>query len=82
MPESFPKTQLELQIEQERLELAAVPKIPIEAFMGGPRIRCHIKGELHPIEALKPFDLHIPSAQVRYACPDCHPNRGKLAGKK
>lgn len=73
-----PKSALELQIEEERRELEAVPKIPIAQFMGGPKIRCHICGQIFPVEQLQSYDTHNPGQyrQPRLACPGCHPERG------
>lgn len=73
-----PKSALELQIEQEKAELAAVPKIPIIHFMGGPGKRCHLCGKLVNAEDLKPFETQQTQfgPLERMACPNCHPNRG------
>lgn len=71
-----PKSALELQIEQEKAELAAVPKIPIERFIGGPAMRCHLCGRVVKESELLDFDTHVPNAMPRKACPWCHPNRG------
>lgn len=72
-----PKSALELQIEQEKAELDAVPKIPVQQFMGGPMVRCHMCGAVCHPELLKPFETvqtqHGPLE--RLACPNCHPNR-------
>ena len=81
-----PKTQLELQIEQEFRELHgpnAPPKVPLGRFMGGyagPMARCHISGHVVPIVNLTEFDTHVPKARPRLACPNCHPHRGQHAG--
>jgi hypothetical protein len=71
-----PRTELEAQIAQEAKELAEVPKIPIQQFMGI-TTRCHICGGVFPAGSLQPFDAHIPNTRLRYACPNCHPNRGQ-----
>ena len=73
-----PKSALELQIEQEAKELAAVPKIPISQFTASRHIRCHICGQLYKESELLEFDTHIPVApgmMYRRACPNCHPDR-------
>lgn len=77
-----PRTALEAQIEQEAKELAEVPKIPIQQFMGGPMVRCHICGAVVPQSSLQSFDSHtIEFGGIeRHACPNCHPDRGANAG--
>lgn len=77
-----PRTELEVMIEQEAKELAEVPKIPIQQFMGGPKTRCHLCGQLHPTESLQPFEVidSMRGPQERLAGPCCHPNRGANAG--
>lgn len=69
------KSPLELQIEQERRELDAVPKIPLTAFLGGPAVRCHICGQVFRESELEIFDGHVRHAAKRKACPNCHPER-------
>jgi len=61
---STPKTALEMQIEQEKKELDAVPKVPISHFFGS-HARCHVCGQLEKAEDLKPFDRN------RKACRRC-----------
>jgi hypothetical protein len=74
MAEDTPRTQLEAQIEEEKKELEAVPKIPIQQFMGI-TTRCHLCGQVFPSGTLQPFDTHVPNVRPRFACPNCHPNR-------
>jgi hypothetical protein len=74
--EDSPRTQLEAQIAQEKAELEAVPKIPIQQFMGT-SLRCHLCGRVVPINDLQPFDQHIPNTPPRMACSQCHPMRGQ-----
>jgi hypothetical protein len=76
MAEDSSKTALEAQIQQEAKELAGVPKIPIQTFMGAIK-RCHICGQISSAEELKPFDTHIDPSLAREACPNCHPHRGR-----
>lgn len=78
MAEELPRTALEAQIEQEKKELEAAPKIPIREYMGT-TLRCHLCGQVKPIGTLKPFDAHIPGGTPRYACESCHPDRGNNA---
>jgi hypothetical protein len=73
-----PRTALEAQIEQEKKELEAVPKIPVQHYMGT-TLRCHLCGQVFPAGTLQPFDEHIPGVKPRMACPSCHPNRGPHA---
>jgi hypothetical protein len=70
------KTPLELQIEQEAKELREAPVIT--PVMGRVH-RCNICGQVFSKEELNPFDMHVPltqGARPRYACPNCHPERG------
>lgn len=69
MADELPKTALEAQIEQERRELEAVPKIPVSKFMGSHK-RCHICGQIFSEHDLKVYDGD------RLGCPQCHPLRG------
>jgi len=75
MAEDIPRTALEAQIEEERKELEAPPKIPIQHYMGI-STRCHLCGRVVPAGDLQPFDEHIPNTKPRLACSYCHPNRG------
>jgi hypothetical protein len=76
MAEDSPRTELEAQIVQEAKELAEVPKIPIQQFMGI-TTRCHLCGQVFSAGTLRPFDSHIPNTPPRMACPNCHPDRGQ-----
>lgn len=82
MAEDTPRTQLEAQIEQEKKELEAVPKIPIQRYVGV-AVRCHLCGQVVSSGDLQPFDTHKADngagPATRHACPNCHPNRGQNA---
>ena len=67
--EIVPKAAVEVQIAQEKTELAAVPKIPILHFMGSHK-RCHICGQIFSEHDLMVYDGN------RLACHQCHPMRG------
>jgi len=63
-----PRTALEMQIEQEKKELDAVPKAPIHKFLGS-HARCHLCGQLYHPEEGTSFDQH--TGNPRKKCPNC-----------
>lgn len=69
--------QLDAQMKQEAQELKEAPVIqPIV----GQALRCHICGQVFHAQQLKSFET-VDSTRgpvERVACPNCHPNRGRL----
>lgn len=76
MADDTPRTQLEAQIAEEKAELEAAPKVPVQHYIGI-SLRCHLCGRVVPVYGLQPFDEHIPNTPPRMACSQCHPNRGQ-----